>query len=218
MSLKNALNKAAGLFVEMPADSGEPQTALPADDSFTGRTRTVEDVVKQAPGPNLDQIQTPPETVKTPPVSADGTPDFATIYQQSGVPSVPFGAEEALQVIGSLPADLPIDVRRKTVGATLGAMGKAMGVTTDSVVSDASRKVAALASFTDQLTAETNQYQALIQKRISDLKAQITDCEGKVSDASDKLAKVVKHCEDEGHRLDDVLEFFTLDSPPSKHA
>lgn len=209
MSLKNALTKAAGLFVEIPPDVAEEQ-ATPV--------RTVEEVVRQAPGPNLDQIQTPTETAKAPPIGADGKPDFKAIFDLSGVPTVGFGADEALQVINSLPPDLPINVKRTTVGATLGAMGKAMGVSTDSVVADASRKIAALASFTDQITAQTQQYQGLIQQKIGELKAQIADFEQKSAEAEAKRKGVVEACEAEGDRLDDVLEFFTSDAPPSKHA
>ncbi|HLK15370.1 MAG TPA: hypothetical protein VKT78_11245 [Fimbriimonadaceae bacterium] len=223
MSLKNVFQKAAGLFVELPdqpapvfdpSSLSDPGPVAPPP----SKPRTVEDVVKDAPGPNLDEIKTPPETAKSPPVSADGIPDFKAIYEKSGVPAVSFGAEEAMQVIGSLPADLPIDVKRKTVGATLSAMGKAMGVTTDSVVADASRKIAALHSFTEQLTAQTNQYQAMIEQKIADLKKQIADCEAMHGEASGKLDTVVKACQAEAAKVEDVLEFFTHDAPPSKLA
>ena len=221
MSLKNALHRAAGLFVEMPDqpspafDPIEPTMPAAIPTPAPTKPRTVEDVVKQAPGPNLDQIQTPADTAKSPPYSSDGVPDFKTIYERSGVPAVPFGADEALQVINSLPSDLPMDVKRKTVGATLSAMGKAMGVTTDSVVADSSRKIAALHSFTEQLTAQTNQYQAMIEQKIGDLKKQISDCEAQHAEATAKLDKVVKACEAEGARVEDVLHFFTTDSPSS---
>src|SRR5579872_2700804 len=107
MGLKNVFHKAAGLFVEMPAETSStfvpPDFTSPEPAPAPAPTRTVEDVVKQAPGPNLDQIQTPADTAKSPPLTADGAPDFKAIYERSGVPAVSFGAEEALQVIGSLP-------------------------------------------------------------------------------------------------------------------
>ncbi len=224
MSLKNAFHRVAGYLVEMPEQSS---VFVPPDFESAGsatpapapaQTRTVEDVVKAAPGPNLDQIQTPPDTAKSPPLLSNGMPDFKAIYASSGVPVEAFGADEALSVISSLPAELPIDVKRKTVAATLTAMGKAMGVTTDSVVADASRKIAALNSFTAQLTAQTNQYQAMIESHISDLKKQIAEAEDKHDQATKSLKSVVEQCETEGHRVDDVLEFFTLDAPPSKLA
>lgn len=230
MSLKNIFRKAAELVVELPPDGGDSSASsfdaelaasasIPTTPSAaTAPSRTVAQVVEAAPGPNLDEIKTPEPVVQQPPIDADGNPDFPSIYSQSGVPAVAFGAEEALSVMGSLPAELPMDVKRKTVGATLGAMGKSMGVNTDSVVADASRKIAALNSFTEQLTGQTNQYSTMVSQKIAELNAQIADLEKRSQDAKDKLAKVVSLCEAEGHRLDDVLEFFTLDSPPSKHA
>ncbi len=154
--------------------------------------KTVAQMVQEAPGPNLDQIQLPAEAAKQQLVKGDGTPDFAAIFSQAGVPSVAFGADEALQVIASLPPELPMDVKRKTVGATLGAMGKAMGITTDTVVVDAGRKVAALSSFSDQITAQSQQYQQSLELQIAQLKAQIADCESKVLQTKEKLQRVVK--------------------------
>ena len=152
MSLKNALRRAASLLVELPPEAEQNydfETPQPV-------SRTVEQVVAAAPGPNLDQIKVPAETPKAALVGADGAPNFESIYEQAGVPKVAFGANEALGVIHSLPAELPIDIKRRTVGATLTAMGKAMGVSTDSVVADASRKIAALASFEEQLRNQTD--------------------------------------------------------------
>jgi len=224
MSLKNALHKAAGLFVEMPPDLSqfdavrESMAPTPVVEPEPAPVRTVAQVVQQSPGPNLSEIKVPEDTPTQPLISPDGTPDFSAIFTKAGVPSVAFGAEEALQVMGSLPADLPIDLKRKTVSATLSAMGKATGIGTDSIVADASRKIAALNSFSEQLSAQTAAYQQSIELRIADLKAQIADCETKIADTKQKLVKVVQLCEAEGARMDDVLEFFTLDVPPSKHA
>lgn len=223
MGLKDVLRKAASLVVELPEDAATADPmASPIDLSELGidvpRTRTVEQIVQAAPGPNLDQIQVPENVVKEPPVGPDGSPNFKVIYEQAGVPAVQFGADEALSVITSLPAELPLDAKRKTVGATLSAMGKAMGVTTDSVVTDASRKIAALNSFVDQLTAQTNQYSSLCQAKIEALKAEIATHEASIASAKDRLAHAVTRCEQEGDRVDDVLEFFTLDQGASKHA
>ena len=226
MSLRNALHKAAGLFVEVPQgdlELGAMREPAPAPSSVVGLApaapvKTVAQVVEQTPGPALDEIRVPAEETTTPLMSADGTPDFAVIFVKSGVPPVAFGADEALQVINSLPGDLPIDLKRKTVGATFTAMGKASGIATDTIVADASRKIAALASFTDQLNAQTTLYHQSVQQHIEDLKAQIAESEAKIADTKDKLTNVVQLCEAEGARLDDVLEFFTLDVAPSKHA
>jgi hypothetical protein len=222
MSLKNALRKAASLLVELPPEPEVTAESLLAATSIseTARSpqRTVEQVVAAAPGPNLDQIKVPDEVAKTPPVNPDGSPNFAVIYEQAGVPPVLFGADEALGVIKTLPADLPIDIKRRTVGATLTAMGKAMGVSTDSVVADASRKLAALASFDEQLKGQTAQYVTAATVQIDQLKAQISDYEQRIASAQEKLAKAGELIDAEADRVDDVLEFFTLDVSPSRNA
>ena len=219
MSLKNALQRAAGLFVEQDNSPADPLSFDPTPSDSAEKPRTVEQIVKDAPGPNLDEIHVPAQAAKEQPLlNPDGSPNFPAIFAQAGVPQVPFGAEEALQVIHSLPGELPIDMRRKTVGATLSAMGKTMGVSTDTVVADASRKLAALASYSDQLTSQTNQFGQTVDQRVADFKAQIAEWESQIANAREKLANVVKQCETEGDRLDEVLEFFTLDVSPSKHA
>ena len=231
MSLRNALHKAAGLFVELPDSAIETplleeqafrpapaqQTPTPAP-TIPTPTRTVEQIVRESPGPNLDEIKVPAETVKQPTLTADGVPDFKVIFSQAGVPAVTFGASEAMQVVASLPAELPLELKRQAVGATLSAIGKTTGITTETILADASRKLAALSSFSEQLTAQTHQYQQAVQTHIEELKAQIADCEAKISQTGDKLTQAVQACEAEGKLLDDVLEFFTLDVAPSKHA
>ncbi len=221
MSLKNALRKAASLLVELPPEqtSYEPVSSdTPTPETSRYAQRTVEQVVAAAPGPNLDQIKVPDDVAKTPPVNADGSPNFEVIYQQAGVPQVPFGADEALGVIQSLPADLSMDIKRRTVGATLTAMGRAMGVSTNSVVADASRKLAALASFEEQLRGQTGQYVMAANGQIDQLKAQIAEYEQRIATANTKLEHAGKLIDEEADRVDDVLEFFTLDVAPSRNA
>ena len=220
MSLRNILRKAADLVVELPQEEASYSSLddIASEARAKATARTVAEVVESAPGPNLDQVKVNEPAPASPTVFADGTPNFGAIYQAGGVPAVQFGAEEALQVVTSLPKDLPIEVRRRTVAATLGAMGKSMGVSTDSVVADASRKIAALVSFEEQLTSQTNTYETLIQAKISELQAQIAEQETKLAAAKASLQHAVELCEAEGNKLDEVLEFFTLDVHPSRNA
>ncbi len=214
MSLKNALRRAASLLVELPP---EPEQSYDYEAPEPVH-RTVEQLVAAAPGPNLDEIKVPVETPRAPLVGPDGAPNFESIYEQAGVPKVAFGANEALGVIKSLPAELPMDIKRRTVGATLTAMGKAMGVSTDSVVADASRKIAALASFEEQLRNQTDLYALSASTQVDQLKSQIAEIEGKVAQAQEKLAFAGKLIDEEADRVDDILEFFTLDASPSRNA
>ncbi|MBX3119733.1 MAG: hypothetical protein KF784_11755 [Fimbriimonadaceae bacterium] len=231
MPIRDALKKAAGLFVEIegdgPAVSNDPFADLaktsapepkpaPAPAPKT-ETKTVEQIVKAAPGPNLDEVKV--ESASVEPVSAPGgQPDFAKIYESANLPPVSFSAEQALELINALPGDLPLEVKRKTVSVSITSMGKALGVTSESVVADASRKLAALSSYTDALSAKTSEYVAATQLQIAAMESEIASKKRGMEEAKRLLEQALSTCNAEGDRLDDVLEFFSLDIPPSKNA
>jgi hypothetical protein len=233
MRLRETLRKAAGLLVELPPDAegaaGEEPGAASAeiDRLFaelegkgapgSGRSaRTVEEIVRAAPGPNLNEIQVPGGASAV--TAADGSVDFAALYQQAGLPQVAFTAEQLLEMLASLPTSLPLETRRQTVQVTLGSMGKAIGATQESVVADASRKLAALTAYCEQLGRQTAEQVAAAELEIAALQAQIDEKRRATEAARQQEARAAAACEAESDRLDDVLEFFSLDVPPSKHA
>ena len=131
----NILKKVASLVVEVPDDEPAPDVAPVAasadpkasdakfDDSWSKLEQevaqkapaqtTVEDLVKKAAGPNLDQVQVPVKgdgagmAAVMPIVQADGKVDFSPVYQSAKLPVVPFAAEDALALIATLPASCP---------------------------------------------------------------------------------------------------------------
>ena len=123
---RDTLKKAAGLFVEFE----------PSQESISPpEPRTVEQIVREQPGPNLDEIsvQASPPTQAPAPVSApeaakpnvvnpDNTVSFEALYSLANLPSVPFTAEQILELLASMPADLPLESRRATVRVTMAAM------------------------------------------------------------------------------------------------
>lgn len=231
----NLLRKVAGLVVEMPPEA--PATAGPdsqsADlDDILARvdreaqavgtdeapvaTRTVEDIVRGASGPNLDEIHAAPPTPVAD-IPADGvTP--AKIYELAALPAVPFTAEQMLDMLASLPSELPLDTKRQTVKVTLGALGKSQGATPETIVTDASRKLAALSSYKENLAKQTDGFVAQSESEIAALQEQIEEKRKAIMGAKQKVVQLTQMCDDESHRLDDVLEFFSLDVPPSKYA
>lgn len=225
MSIKNLLRKAAELVVEIPEDPNEkasdvtsmPDPAVPK--KAAQQPKTIEQIVRETPGPNLDEIKVAaPAPIQSPVTAPGGKVDFQEIYGRAGLPTAPFGAEQALEVMSSLPADLPLDVRRTTVQATLHAMGKAMGVNTESVVADASRKLAAIAAYEEALEHQAQQFAGAAESKIAELERQIAEQRAAIADVERKLGEATTACQRESDRLDDVLEFFTLDVAPSKHA
>ncbi len=240
MGLHDALRKAAGLLVELPPEEPEPVAAPAPGEDLDAKlaavdarlkglqaggpvppapTKTVEQIVRDAPGPNLDQIRVAPEPDDEPaPAAAGGPSDFAPIYKRAGLPETPFTAEQMLDMMASLPADLPIEVKRQTVKVTLGALGKSIGATPETIVADASRKLAALASYSEALGKHTTEVISRTNFEIAALQAQIEEKRKAIQAAQAKNARITEACNAESGRLDDVLEFFSLDVPPSRHA
>ena len=179
-------------------------------------TKTVEQIVRDAAGPNLDEIKAAP--AKAPLVAPDGKVNLPAIYQHAGLPTTPFSAEQMLEMLSSLPAEVPLDTKRQMVKVTLGALGKSMGATPETIVADASRKLAALDAYIGHLTQQTDNFVSSAEADIEALQKQIEDKRRGIESARQKLTHLTQVCDNESQRLDDVLEFFSLDLPPSKYA
>lgn len=226
----NFLKKAMNIFVEVPEqpdysslkstiDPGPVSTprANPTPAPVQTQTMSVKQIVEKTEGPNLDEITLTDEQAKEG-LAPGGVPNFDKVYSNASLPKSSFGAEQALEVIDSLPADLPLNVKRATVHATLSAMGKAMGVDTDSVVADASRKMAALGAFEDSLNMQSKRFIEAMTIEIQAHQAKITELNARIDESNKSLQNALSLCATENHKLDEVLEFFTLDIGASKNA
>ena len=244
MDLKGRLRQAAGLFVEMPPEehvSAPLPTASPEDseiDAALARQRaaiqkmnagqettsgvapaskTIEQIVRDSHGPNLGDIKVQPEVGVTPPTREDGSLDFPAIYGYAALPAAPFSAEQTLALLQSLPADLPLGVRRQTVRVSIDALGKAMGATPETIVADASRKLAALSSFADSVEQHTRQFVDAGEFEIGQMLAQIEEKRQGMAAAQARRDAVQTQCHAEADRLDEVLQFFGTDTRVSEH-
>jgi len=230
MRIGDTLKKAAGLFVELDETEEPTPTATPsatprpipsAAPAPTPSRRTVEQIVREAPGPNLDEIKVPstPAAQPGPVITPEGSVDFNSIYQMAQLPSNAFGAEQVLELLNTLPAELPMETKRATLKVTLGAMAKtASGVSAETIVADASRKLAALAAFADGYGKQAEEYTTKAELEIINLEQEIARRRQNITEAKARQAKISEACVAESDRLDDVLEFFSLDVPPSKYA
>jgi|CXWL01.1.fsa_nt_gi cell division protein FtsL len=231
MSIRETMRKAANLFVEMPpGDPAAPITAMSdaeflaslpkSSASAPAAPKTVEQIVKESPGPNLDEIKPQAaETSATMPVLLnDGTLSYSAIYQMAKLPIEPFTAENVIELLAQLPSELPIQAKRATLKVTLDAMSKTSGASTEKVIADASRKLAALASFAESYQSQADKFVSAANSEIQKLEQQIAERKGSIDDAKSKAEKVASGCKTEADRLDDVLEFFTMDVAPSKFA
>lgn len=198
-----------------------PRVSTPsAAGAATTPPKTVEQLVRDAPGPNLDQIRagagasTAPASLLAP----DGKINFAEIYKIASLPAAPFSAEQMLDLMKSLPAELPLETRRQTVKVTLSALGKTMGASPETIVADASRKLAALEACVAGAQKSTQAASTKAETEIAELQKQIAARQKEIETARQKLLQLTQGCEAQSHELDEVLEFFSLDVAPSKYA
>jgi hypothetical protein len=211
MDIREKLKKAAGLFVELPEQDDLPEPVAVAP-------RTVEQIVQATPGPNLSEIRAEPVTPNEPIIHENGAINFPGIYRLASLPEPPFAAEQVLEILASFPEGLPLETKRQTLKVTLSALSKSTGATPDGIVADASRKLAALASYSESYRSQADQYVAKAELDILRLEAEIQARRESIEDAKRKQAQMVSECEKESDRLDDVLEFFSLDVSPSRLA
>jgi hypothetical protein len=238
MDFREKLRKVASLVVELPPETVTHQAASGHDPSDpyaaidaqlageppplptrpkSAPSRTVEQLLEQTSGPSLSAVEQAASAI----VTSTGEPQnlsFTEIYQQAGVPAAPFTAEQMLDMLSSMPASVPLEIRRQTIGVTLGAMGKAIGATPDTIVADASRKLAALASYADTVAAHTAAFTTSAEQEIAELQQEIDRKRRAIETARQNQVEVTQLCHGETDRLDDVLEFFSLDVGASKHA
>jgi erythromycin esterase-like protein len=97
-------------------------------------------------------------------------------------------------------------------------MGKAIGANPETIVTDASRKLAALTAYVECLSRQAAETVAASELEIAALQAQIQEKRKATETAQQAHSQASRMCEAESDRLDDVLEFFSLDLPPSRLA
>lgn len=180
MDITQQWRKAAGLFVEMPRTE-----ALRAEESEA-------------------ETDDPQELVEACPVG-----EFTAIYAEAGLPAVAFSAEQMRAMLGSLPAELPLPIRRQTLTVTLDALGKTVGATSDTIKADASRKMAALADYAGRLTEQTAKSAADAEAEIAALQAQIEERREAIAAGQARLEETVQQCRTEADHLGEVLTFFS---------
>ena len=176
-------------------------------------TRTVEQIVRDAAGPNLDQISVTGEDL--PDVfGSDGAPHFAPIYTRAGLPPVSYSAEQMLEMLTSLPAELALATRRQTVIARAEKAygGAALGASPETIVADASRKLAALAAYDDCTTRRGDEHMRICRQEIQSFEAQIADRRQSIEAEQTRQARITQACTDQAGQLHQVLEFFSTEA------
>lgn len=241
MPIADQLRKAVGLFVVLDEPAPKVETKQPRNFSepppsaemseidkrladiekksqaIAAGPQTVEQLVRQSEGPNLDEIKVSADQTSGA-LLPNGNVDVQAIYAGAKLPSVSFGAEQTRELLSKLPAGLSLDMQRQMVAATLTTMGATMGASAETIVADASRKLAALAAYVADLQKVTSERVSYSQAEIEALEARIAEQKNIIAQTQQQLTTAQAQCEAEADKIDDILEFFSLDTGPSKYA
>ena len=118
-------------------------------------------------------------------------------------------------MLASMPPDFPLETKRQSVRVTLGAMGKAIGATSESIVADASRKLTAITAYAEKMAKHTADLTNAEESEIAAMQTQMQEKRNAIELAKRSQEQLMQACHAETDRLDDVLEFFSLDVPAS---
>jgi hypothetical protein len=146
------------------------------------------------------------------PVDADGLVDFETLYSQAKVLTVPFTAEQALDMLQHMPSGVSEEARQQIINATLSALGKSVGGTPEAIVADATRKQAALQQFRQTRGNQLVELTSAADAKIADLQKEIAKSQAVIEAAKRQYAHLSENCQSEEARLDTVVDFFS-DTP-----
>ena len=172
---------------------------------------------RQRLNPSPPPVSAPAADSPESPVDADGLVNFDALYQQAGVPTVPFTAEQALDMLGHMPAGVSEDARQQVINVTLTALGRSVGGTPEAIVADATRKQAALQAFRQTRGDQLVELTSAAEGRIADLQKEIEKSQGMIEKAKRQYQTLTDACQTQEAQLDKVVDFFSegpAQSPP----
>jgi hypothetical protein len=152
-------------------------------------------------------------------IAEDGTVDFERIFRSSQVPTARFTAEQAVNMLTALPENLPIAIKRKTVKATLDALGSPMGAAPEAIAQDATLKKDSLTNYLNsvvaqadeisgQATAEIEQLEAERAEVLARIDAALAEHQARKAAVEEKRAFAWDSCRRQIGLMDEVVVFF----------
>lgn len=156
----------------------------------------------EAPAPS------PPAAVPPSKPAATADVDLVFIYQDAGIPSVPMTAEQAFKTLAALPEGVPEGAQREV----LKAAGKPLGTTAEAVSQDATRKLAALSAFLDEITQDESTFTVAAEREIGELQKKIADQRAAIEATRARAGQIKDKCKTEADRLRTVLRVLGADT------
>ena len=143
------------------------------------------------------------------PVDADGLINFDVLYTQAGVLTVPFTAEQALDMLSHMPAGVSEEARQQVINVTLAALGRSVGGTPEAIVADANRKQAALQKFRQTRGDQLVELTSAAEGRIVDLQGEIAKSQAIIEKAKRQYQILSDACAAQETQMDKVVDFFS---------
>lgn len=153
--------------------------------------------------------EAPPPEIKLqgelPKVAPGAAIDFPAVYVAAGVDAEEQGRiEKAMNLLSTLPAATPKDVKRQIVEASL----KAFGYPLDAIIEAGAQEIQALDIYIQSGQKQTQDLLSQSQARLEQLNQEIADIKRVMEEQVSTQYTLTQKCNEEKLKIQDVLEFF----------
>jgi hypothetical protein len=139
------------------------------------------------------------------PKAQGGNVDFPAVFRAAGVGDDEQGrVDRATQLLKTLPAETPKDVKKQIVEASL----KAFGVPLEQIIEAGAQEIQALEVYIQAGQRDTQTLLAESQKRIAELEAEIARVKKVMEDQVAAQYALTQACNQQKLKVQEVLEFF----------
>ncbi len=150
----------------------------------------------------------PPPEVKLSgelPRPKDGSVDFPAVYRAAGLSDEEQGRiDKAMNLLRSLPAETPKEVKKQIVEASL----KAFGVPIEEIIEAGAQEIQALEVYIQSGQRDTQALLGESQKRTAELEAEIARIKKVIEDQGSAQYALEQSCNQQKLKVQEVLEFF----------
>ena len=225
-----------GADADTYANTGDSHAPAPAEPNaaFAATAAATADSVEEP----IPVAQTPPaprrttfQAVNFPSsevLTETGKVDFGRVYDLAQLPPVTFTAEQAADILGTIPADLPFRVKRLAVRATLDSLARSQGAestasASENIASDAAQKMFHVARLQEGLSSSVNALRERTENEIAAMEAEIAERRAVLERLEAQTTMALGDCRTRINQLNDVVLFFddsdtNTTTPPAETA
>jgi len=162
----------------------------------------------------------PPAAAASPSPAASAAPqledfDLADLYQQGGITPAALTAEQALEILRTLPDGLSPEIQSQAFKDLLRKKGAPLGVSPETVVEDARRKIDVLSASAKGMPEKLAEFISSAEAEIANLEEQVQERKKAIGEAQEQQRQLTQKCRSEIDRLTTVLQLL---QPPGGSA